>query len=120
MIFAAPRRTILLRLREVVMGKHYRQGDVLVEAIEELPASAIEQEPGERIILATSETTGHAHAIAGSDARAFQAQGMLYIEILAQTELKHDEHAPVKLSPGIYRVRRQREYLPEGPSIVRD
>ena len=87
------------------MGKHYRQGDVLIETIEELPPSAIEQKPGERIILAMSETTGHAHAIASNGARAFQAQGMLYIEILAQTELKHDQHAAVKLSPGIYRVR---------------
>ncbi|CAN5530562.1 hypothetical protein BH11CYA1_BH11CYA1_06100 [soil metagenome] len=102
------------------MGKHYRQGDVLIEAVEQLPASAIEKEPSERIILALSETTGHTHYIASSDARAFEAQGMLYLEVLKQTELQHDEHAPLKLLPGLYRVRRQREYLPEGPRIVRD
>lgn len=102
------------------MGKLYRQGDVLIEEVAHLPTDAVGQDSPTKIILAQSEITGHSHVIASSDAQAFQAQGMIYIEILSHTELQHEEHAPVKLAPGYYRVRRQREYLPEGPRVVGD
>lgn len=114
-----------------------RQGDVIIERIAQLPPNAKEEKVSGRIILAHGEVTGHAHAIAipqkgKRPARLFRVPGepetIGYLEIaealnaLAEqdTVVKHDEHDPIPLAPGVYRFRRQREYAPEAPRIVAD
>lgn len=49
----------------------YRQGDVGIVRIDQLPASAIDVTPEDRIVLAYGEVTGHAHAIAPGEAREY-------------------------------------------------
>ena len=39
---------------------------------------------------------------------------------LALTTLTHDEHGPITLEPGVYKVRIQREYSPEAIHNVAD
>lgn len=90
-----------------------RQGDVLIVAIKELPrgAQALPHEGG-RVVLAHGEVTGHAHSVAGAVARLFAVSGVedRFLEVSARVAVLHEEHAPIMLSPGTYRVIRQREY----------
>ena len=105
----------------------YRQGDVLLIAIDDAPEkrTPIPAEGG-RFILAHGEATGHAHALAAERAEFFQEPGggrrFLLIQGGEPAALTHEEHATVPLAPGLYEVRRQREYRPESrtASWVRD
>lgn len=105
---------------------HYRQGDVLIERIEAMPAkrTAIPRENG-RVILAHGEVTGHAHAIVDEKCDLYASpeapMGVTYLEIQqAVVALKHDEHSTIELPEGNYRVTRQREYSPEAIRNVAD
>ena len=47
--------------------KQFRQGDVLIERVGELPKKLKKQEKQNRVILAHGEVTGHAHEIAAPE-----------------------------------------------------
>lgn len=96
----------------------YRQGDVLIMRVAK-PVSTKFETPETPVILAHGEATGHAHTIAG--VRQLWRDGSeLILRIDAPQEVRHQEHAPIKLPPGTYRVRRQREYTPEAIRNVAD
>lgn len=66
--------------------RQYRQGDVMIERIEQLPADfkAAPLENG-RVILAHGEVTGHAHAFAEEDAQKFVApEGDEFFRVIGQ------------------------------------
>lgn len=101
----------------------FRQGDVLIERITtEVPAEAIPSKPDGRgrHVLADGEVTGHAHAVNALNAAMYLFGAVKYLEILSDTEVKHEEHAPIGLERGLYRVTRQREYSPEAIRNVQD
>ncbi len=95
----------------------YRQGDIFIESIPTIPTEAevVPREDG-KIVLAYGEVTGHAHVIADRGAELLKVESMedRFLSIMAASgvELRHEEHAPIKLPPGNYVVRRQREYIP--------
>jgi hypothetical protein len=92
-----------------------RQGDILLEKIDQLPQGLEKLESAERIIIAEGELTGHAHTINAECAVLFREQhtGVTYLDIFeALTALEHQEHAPIMLQKGFYKVTRQREYDP--------
>ena len=91
---------------------HFRQGDVLLLAVEGLPEGAAPERRSDRIILAEGEATGHAHAIAEPDARAFTHDGQRYLLTKSIARLVHEEHAPIEVPAGTWRVVIQREYAP--------
>lgn len=99
-----------------------RQGDVLLIPISEFPegAKAVPREDG-RVVLAHGEATGHAHAI---DSRRASLWALGDLRVLKVRErvvtLHHEEHAPVEIPEGLYRVVRQREYSPEEIRNVAD
>lgn len=101
----------------------YRQGDVLIERVPERqdPGSAVPREHG-RIVLAHGEATGHAHAIAAGDAAFYEmpTTKARHLRLVSPTALAHEEHAPIELPAGFYRVRRQREYTPDEIRTVAD
>lgn len=94
---------------------HYRQGDVLIVGCEafELPVGAppVAREDG-RIVLAHGEFTGHAHAITEPDVELVEQDGNYYLRVPREAVVQHEEHLPISLGPGTYRVIRQREYVP--------
>jgi len=109
----------------VVPGTHFRQGDVLLLAIdpEALPAEvrAVPRQGG-RVVLAEGEVTGHAHAIhspaatllrAGTDADAPR-----FLRTTAPVDIVHEEHATIALPEGLYSIVIQREYVPPQISLV--
>ncbi|MGI5148800.1 hypothetical protein ACQEVC_20870 [Plantactinospora sp. CA-294935] len=97
----------------------YRQGDVLVEAIDPatLPGGLVPagRDGRGRLVLARGEATGHAHVVTGSGLTAWALPDQVepaFLVIEGYGRLGHEEHGPIALPAGTYRVVRQREYLP--------
>lgn len=97
------------------MTKTYRQGDVLLLQVS-APRAELKEVPREagRIVLAHGEVTGHSHAIASKSARLAINEQTLerFLRAKAPAVLEHEEHARVRLPPGNFEVRIQREYDP--------
>ncbi len=113
---------------------HYRQGDVLIERINEIPTTATKQKRSRKVILAHGEVTGHHHALEvaapadwwkrGEIAPALEKPsvlaGELFLKLPSGGTVTHQEHSRIELPPGNYRVTRQREYSPEAIRNVAD
>ena len=102
------------------MADMYRQGDVLLVRVKELPAKAKKLPT---MIVAYGEVTGHAHKVevdAGDCVLVEDEEGNMFVSVGGQATLKHDEHGAVKLDEGHYKVTIQREYAPEAPRAVAD
>jgi hypothetical protein len=99
----------------------WRQGDVLIQAIDEFPAAA--NRPV-RPVLASGDSTGHKHRIA--DPRSAQLfvsprDGELFLNVVQdEARLVHPEHDSIVLPRGRYRVWRQREYDELGDRRIAD
>jgi hypothetical protein len=112
-----------------------RQGDVLfifkgVDA--KVPADFRKRNSG---VIAEGELTGHSHHVKGwtpdcgvtvLDAPAGTEVPMgaeapdMYLTAETDVEVGHQEHGTIELEPGVWQVRRQRQYEPEGNRQVRD
>ena len=88
-----------------------RHGDVLVQRVDSVPASA-RRRPGQ--VLVRGEATGHSHRIGEAGAAVlYETVDDMFLEITAALgTLVHEEHGPIKLPHGVYRVWTQREYTP--------
>ena len=53
-------------------------------------------------------------------AEVWEINGQLYVKVLDATRILHEEHLPISLPPGIYRVWQQREYSPRDIRTIRD
>ncbi|WP_422928997.1 hypothetical protein [Singulisphaera sp. PoT] len=97
----------------------YRHGDLLVESVKAIPADATRLH---HLVLAEGELTGHSHRIAEPDAaELFQTMEGLHLIVRSESAtLVHQEHGPIPLPSGTYRVWRQREYSPREILTVRD
>lgn len=108
------------------------QGDLYIRRIEKLPEGAkhIDAEKG-KYVVAHSET-GHNHVITErSNVSLFSGDDPMisYLQVVeasdaTETLLEHlrsfDTHETIKLPVGIFEIRRQREYTPEGWRRVED
>jgi len=95
-----------------------RQGDillVLVDAAAVLGARAVPRE-GDSVVIAHGEATGHRHRIVSRDAELCALGAERFLRVRAPVDLLHEEHASIGLRPGVYKIVRQREYVPRsGP-----
>jgi hypothetical protein len=97
----------------------WRHGDVLIDTTKLIPSSA-KKRPNQ--VLAYGEITGHSHRIkeAGA-AEVWEHDGLLFLSVIDETAtLIHEEHLPIILSRGLYRVWRQREYTPQEIRTISD
>jgi len=116
------------KIHELHHGKAIaRQGDVLLQPVDEIPenAEAVKSEKGSHVI-AHSET-GHNHVLASHKVNMFMMRDdplVAYIEVSESTLLDHqrsfDTHETIRVHPGKYRIRRQREHSPDGWRRARD
>ncbi len=123
----------------------YRQGDVLLERVDDsgIPPieemKVVERDRG-RVVLAYGEVTGHAHSIASEQATLYAITGEAGKEEVDEAErvpgrflrvlpgglddgavaLEHEQHPEIELPPAWYRVLRQSEYTPEAIRTVAD
>src|SRR5438105_12759335 len=86
--------------------KTYRQGDVMLVKISRKPANLKAQKPnGGRHILALGETTGHAHAVLAEEAELLlDADGLMFLSVMNQALITHEEHDTITLPKGTYEV----------------
>jgi hypothetical protein len=97
----------------------WRHGDVLIALANELPADAKRRHT---TVLVHGELTGHSHRLEDSTTgELWEAGGELFLRVTAPTaRVVHQEHAPITLPWGTYRVWQQREYSPEAIRRVVD
>ncbi len=97
----------------------WRQGDVLFQKEKELPKDV---RPRKSKVLYEGEATGHLHRVdEGSQVGVFELGNFLYLKIDSESAtIVHDEHGPITLEAGIYKVWQQREYRPGGEARVGD
>lgn len=111
--------------------KQYRQGDVLIVPVKTGTPKGKDARENGLVILAHGEVTGHHHEVVSDEARgvsfeeiAHGADALAGAKILRvagrSALLRHEEHAPIEIKRGTYRVIRQREYAPEGIRNVAD
>lgn len=97
----------------------YRHGDVLLAAVDKLPPDCVRRPSA---ILEHGEATGHHHRLA--DPRSgtlWESYNQLFVEVYAAgATIVHEEHQPITLPTGLYRVWKQREYTPRAIVTVRD
>lgn len=99
------------------------QGDCLLRRIEKLPKDVrrVDAENGQ-LVVAHSET-GHNHGVKDRPSVKLYAstnQFIGYLEVKGEASaiLEHhrvfDTHEPLEIKPGLYEIRRQREYTQTG------
>jgi len=85
----------------------YRQGDLLIAEIEELPAGLKQKDK----VLAYGEATGHKHQFLSEQALVFcDDKQQQFLKLSQECELVHEEHETIAIPAGVYRVVQQREY----------
>ena len=84
-----------------------RQGDVIAVYRDEIPQDARIVEPGQRVILAHGEVTGHTHALVSKTkpdtapaVPVFDASAERYLRLIDERKLGHEEHTIAKFKPG--------------------
>lgn len=85
-----------------------RQGDIYPEAIDKLPKGLKKKNNN---VIVHSDSTLHDHTLKSGTVYV-DRNGELYLDVPRKTQIVHTEdHNPVDLPRGVYKVIRQREYL---------
>lgn len=87
-----------------------QQGDVCLKKLTRLPAGKQEIVAKKRLVVAEGEHTGHAHVIEDDDAELIRIGEQILLRLEKSATIKHDEHKPITLEPGIWEVGRVQEY----------
>lgn len=109
------------------------QGDVMFRRMDALPEGVkLVQPAGDRVVVTHSET-GHDHVMVLDrvadplpSVQMYSTDNPLiaWIKVNRPSSLTHlrdhDTHEPIAFKEGVYEVRRQREYTPEGFRQVAD
>lgn len=103
------------------------QGDCLIRKIDKLPDNVeLAKANGEHYTVAHSET-GHNHVIDRNKAQLLidkTNEFIAYLDVKEDTPIEHqrsyDTHESIMIPKGLYEVRRQREYTPEGYRKAQD
>jgi len=97
----------------------WRHGDVMISAAPNIPKGARRRHTP---ILVRGEMTGHSHRIEEPETtEVWEYAGELFIKVVAPSaRVIHEEHQPISLPRGIYRVWQQREYTPSAIRRVVD
>ena len=103
-----------------------RHGDVMIIPVPEVKGEIVDRtiKFGGRVVencLKQGEATDHFHRVQNGDV-TFRMDGeTLYMSVNSESAtVVHEEHKPVELSKGNYRIDEQREYHPEKEIVVWD
>ena len=107
--------------------KFCAQGDVYIMRLDTLPANAIPVSAnGPDVIVAHSET-GHHHVMTKNTVQMYRLPDSIMdclLVVKEPTPLRHlrpyNTHEDILFAPGVFRVRRQREYTPQGFRLLQD
>jgi hypothetical protein len=109
------------------------QGDLMIRRVNQIPASAVRAEPADGVYICAHSETGHNHVLSASPrVQVYTTANPLlsYLQVIEATDkaeaviLRHlrsfNTHESISISPGMYEMRRQREYMPEGWRVAAD
>ncbi len=103
------------------------QGDIYIKRIDRLPAEAAKVDPEGGVVIVTHSETGHHHVMDAASVTMYRLPDSIMDCLLVvdqPTALRHlrqhDTHEPIMFDTGVYHVRRQREYTPQGWRRVED
>src|SRR5262249_23234931 len=90
----------------------WRQGDVYGRPITEIPVEYMElaEKNDGVVILAQGSSTGNKHAIYDKNATLFRTDDKMFLMVMKEVELKHEEHGVIPIIPGCYEVMIGREH----------
>jgi hypothetical protein len=97
----------------------YRQGDVLIVRADSIPKDA-KVVARNHLVLALGEATGHSHTITLEGAELLTTTLERWMTLPSETEIVHQEHAPIQIPAGDYQVIQQVEYTPTEIRNVHD
>lgn len=113
-----------MKIAHHIIGQAVAQGDVMLLPIASLPGEGLAPSKSENgAFVVTHSETGHHHIVMERPTvRMFQDTMDLFRSWLViegePADLEHlrstDTHETVRLEPGVWEIRRQREYAPEG------
>lgn len=99
---------------------YYRQGDILLERIYEIPKQIMNHQHQQQQQQQTQDNYIIAHGESGNQHRMSkhvlifenpENKEERYVQVLSQdTDLVHQEHKSIHIHQGIYKIRREREY----------
>lgn len=89
----------------------YQHGDVILEKVEVAEGENVKAVNGQ-YVLAEGEATGHAHTVVAGEGVSLMTadDGGLLLATLKEVTIKHQEHHPLTLPAGKYKIRIVREY----------
>ena len=103
------------------------QGDFLITRIAAMPPGMKPDMPNGGVAVIAHSETGHHHVIDAKAATLYRLPESLYEAFLVvdrPTAIEHrrawDRHEALYVEPGVYRINRQREYIPEGYRLAAD
>jgi hypothetical protein len=88
-----------------MQNKIYRQGDIIIQAIKELPADL---KLRKNTIILYGEVTGHKHQLLKG--KVLDGKDLIYLSLAKDSAIVHEEHNTINLKAGNYAVLRTREY----------
>lgn len=97
-------------------GEYLLHGDVIVFGENALPMDFESMPRVKDNCVAYGEVTGHRHQLFGNetdfDLRECSKTKVRHLKVVSPIMLKHQEHSPIQVPPGNYRIGIQREYSP--------
>ncbi len=106
---------------------HCAQGDIYIRRIDALPANATKACADKGRVIVTHSETGHHHVMDAAAVTMYRLPDSIMDCLLVVDQptalehlREHDTHEPIMFDKGVYHVRRQQEYTPEGLRRVED
>lgn len=96
-------------MKNQIARKSFQQGDVLGRKLKTLPDGEQKIIGRKRLVLAHGES-GHSHVIEDDAAELIQIGERMLLKLTKAATVKHEEHGPITLSPGIWEIGRVTEY----------
>lgn len=101
------------------------QGDFLIIRVDEMPHNLIPLKSTDNTIVVAHSETGHNHVMVADKVDAYRDPTVsdadlyeMFLLVREPTVIEHqrsfDTHEELLVPEGLYKIRRQREYTPEG------
>jgi len=96
-------------MKTKIAKNSFQQGDVIGKKLTELPNLKGAVVTRKRLVLAHGES-GHSHVIEDDEAELIQIGERMLLKLTKAATVKHEEHKPITLSPGVWEIGRVREF----------
>lgn len=92
------------------MINQIQHGDVLIQRVGSIPQGAAKRPRNGKLVVMAGETTGHAHVITEKTCDIWELKGDIYLDVTEPVTITHEEHKPIDIPEGVYKIGRVQEY----------